>query len=89
MGSGQAGFAGCVIWCGLIAGGAACGVLLSIIAEFVWPTSTGDSGPLAGVGLIGVGLLRAVLTGLSGAVFGGVVAGWTVGRLRRSGDGRA
>jgi hypothetical protein len=89
MGSDRTTVAGCVVWCGLIAGGAATGVLLAVLAEFVRPTPVGDGGPLAGAGLIGVILWRAVLTGLVGAILGGVVANWTVGRLRRSGGGRA
>jgi len=83
MASGRNQAAGCVVWCGLVGGGAAAGVLLALAAELVWPTRAGDGGPLAGAGVIGEVLWRMALAGLAGAVIGGAVAGWAVGRFRR------
>jgi hypothetical protein len=68
-----------VVWCGLVGGGAATGVLLALVAELVWPTRA------EGVGVIGVVLERAALAGLVGAIIGGAVASWAVGRFRRGG----
>ena len=89
MRSRQNSAAGCTVWCGLVASGAAGGLLLAVLAEFVWPTPVGEGGPLAGAGVLGVVLWRAVMAGLVGAVLGGALAGWAVGRLRRNGGGHA
>jgi len=72
MGSDRSSAAGCVVWCGLVAGGAAAGVLLALAAELAWPTRVADGGPLAGAGLVGAVLERAALAGLVGAVIGGL-----------------
>ena len=87
MGPSRGSAAGGVVGCGLVAGGAAGGVLLAVLAEVVWPTRVADGGPLAGAGVIGVVLWRAALAGLVGAILGGAVAGWAVGQLRRGGRG--
>jgi hypothetical protein len=81
--------AGCVVWCGLVTGGAAAGVLLALAAELIWPTQVADGGPLAGAGVLGLVLGRAALAGLVGAIVGGAAAGWAVGRLRRGSSDRA
>lgn len=83
MASGEKQAAGCVVWCGLVGGGAAVGVLLVVAAEFIWPTRVADGGPLAGAGVIGEVLGRAALCGFIGAVIGGAAARWAVWRLRR------
>lgn len=85
MVSDQSSAAGCVVWCGLVAGGMAVGVLLTLAVELVWPTRVDDGGPLAGAGIIMVVLWRTIFAALIGAIIGGVAAGWTVRRLRRSG----
>lgn len=75
--------AGCVVWCGLVAGGAAVGVLLVLVAELVWPTQGDGGGAIAGAGVIGMFFFRAAFAALVGAIIGGAVAAWTVSRFRR------